>query len=436
MKRNPNITKDSIPKLYLSFLWPSIAGMLATSFYILVDTVFIGQSMGKLGLAALDISLPIYNVLSAIGHLLGIGGATAYGASLGRRKGITWHALISGISAAFLCLIAGRLFITKICLLLGSSSETLSYVRVYVGTLLNFSPFMILTSLLVPIISNDNAQRLAMWSFFVGGLINIILDAWFIFGLGWGMLGAALATGIAQIASFLILCLHLISSTCNLDLFPGPIQLKTMGRIILNGLPSFIIEISAGIVIFLFNHILIKLMGELGLAIYSIIANISFIVVSVYTGIANALQPLVSINYGAAKWKRVAGIRNISLISAFAFGSILLLVGLFFPSQIITLFIKNEAKLLLVGERSIRLYFLGFLPMGVNIALGTYFQSMEFTRHAIFISLGRGIVFVILGLLILPGKLGIDGIWLTIPFAETLALFLGVILAWVKLKPI
>lgn len=435
MNRNLNLTSDSVRKLYVTFLWPSVAGMLATSCYVLIDTIFIGRGLGNQGLAALDISLPVYNMLSAIGYLLGVGGATAHSTRLGRRKGVVWHSIAWGVILSFLCILAGQLFITEISLLLGASSDILTSVNSYVGTLLNFSPFMILNALLVPIISNDNAPKLAMWSFVVGGITNTVLDAWFIFVLPWGMWGAAFATGIASVVSLLVLSLHFISPACTLKIMPVRFRLRTTAIILLNGLPSFIIEFSAGIVIFIFNRVLLQLMGELGIAAYSIIANISFICGSIYSGIAHALQPLVSVNYGARKWRRVARVRNLSVFCAFIFGLSLFLVGQFFPSQIVSVFVKNEPELLMVTVKGIKLYFLGFLPMGINIALGTYFQSMEFFRHAIFISLGRGAVFILVGLLVLPSRFGIVGVWLVIPFAETLAFLLSAFLSFVKLKP-
>lgn len=428
--RSLNITQSGIRRLYLAYLWPSVAGMLVTSFYVLVDTIFIGRSLGTKGLAALDLSLPLYNLFTAIGYLFGMGGATAYAASLGRRKDAIWQSLFWGLVVSVLICVFGLLFLNQIMSMLGASASTVHYLREYVGVLLYFSPCLIFVTLLSPFVSNDQAPQLVMWGFVIGGLTNIFLDAWFIFALKWGMWGAGLATGLSATVNVLILSTRFFSPHARLKVRIGP--LRGAWRVLLNGFPSFVGEFSTGLVVLVFNTVLMKTVGDVGVAAHGIIANISIVCVSVFQGIGHALQPLVSYNFGAKKWRRVARVRNLGFFTAAFVGFVLWAMGQAFPKQIAAIFMRDEPQLMIFAVKAIRLYFWAFLPMGMNVVLIAYFQSLEFSSHAVLIAMSRSVIFVVATLLCLPRSLGLDGVWLSIPVAEALALILGFYLALKK----
>lgn len=419
-----------VGRLYLSYLWPNVAGMLVTSFYVLVDTILIGRALGSVGLASLELTLPLHHSFAALGSLFGLGGATLFATSLGRKQGVLLNSLSWGLSISLLLWFAGIRSLPQIVNFLGAQGLFVPYVVDYARMLFYFCPFFILTPLLAPFVANDQAPRLVMLGCIAGGLTNILLDIWFILGLGWGMRGAGLATGLAATLNMAILCTRFNVSHSRLRL-RGPWRFRETGRIILNGLSSFMGELTASGILILFNYVLLKQSDHLALAAYGIIANISIFSVLIFTGIGQALQPIASANYGygTKAWRRVARVRNLSLLSAFLTGTFLCSLGQFFPDLLVSLFIPNDPELLAVAVRGVSLYFWGFIPMAINVVAGFYFQALGFSRQAILLAFGRGVVFVSLGFLVLPHYFGLTGVWLVIPWAETLSLGLAFLLA-------
>jgi putative MATE family efflux protein len=311
MSNKVDFLKDDIKKLFIRYLVPCISGTLATSLYILFDTIFVGQGVGSIGLAALNIAIPMYNVLFAIGLLLGVGGATALSVSIGQKKFDKLNDIFTysvGIAFMIGVLITafGSIFIDELSYALGATNENFQLVKEYLRVILAFSISFILVNTLSVFIRNDKAPRLAMVSTILGSITNVILDAVFIFIFHWGMAGAAIATVISSVLSlFILVYFHFIRGNTKLRLVRIEAQMPLIKRIVLNGTPSFVIEVSAGIVIFAFNTVLNRITGTIGISAYSIIANISLICASIFAGISQASQPIISINYGAGKLDRV-----------------------------------------------------------------------------------------------------------------------------------
>ncbi len=409
-------------RLYLSYLWPSAAGALVSSCYILTDTIFIGRAFGGPGLAALDLALPLYNAFTALGYLLGVGGAAAYSIRLGRDERIIWHSVICGLGLSAAVSLGGQL-------LLGQYCPAVGYLRDYLGVLLIFAPFFVFSALLAPIVTNDGAPRLAMWALAGGAGLNIVLDLLFIFKFGWGMAGAALATGLAAVCSFVILASRFLAAHSGLSFTAGPLCGRLVLSIMANGFPSFLVETGAGLTILFFNRALMPLAGEQGIAVHGILANIALVSSALFTGIGQAAQPLVSHNYGLRRWRGVRQVRNLSLTGAVLLGGLICLAGQIFPETVAAVFIGTDARahaeLLAAAVPGIRLYFWAFLPMGANAVLTIYYQALEFALHAAILAMGRVCVLIPLGLLLLPRRFGVAGIWLVLPCAECLSLVLG-----------
>ncbi len=240
-----------------------------------------------------------------------------------------------------------------------------------------------------------------------------------------GMRGAALATISGSITSlFILIYCHFIKGKGRLKFVKTKLEMHTFKRILKNGAPSFIIEISSGIVIFAFNIVLEDITGTIGISAYSIIANISLMCVAIFTGICQASQPIISTNYGANQMDRVNKVLKMGITFALFVGVTFFVVGMFFPRQIVGLFNKDNLELMEITSKGIQLYFIAFIIMGVNIVMGSYFQAIEYSMIATITSLLRGVVFILLGLFILPNIFALNGVWLTAPFAEGLALIL------------
>lgn len=429
-----NILEDDVKKLYLKYFFPTVGAALVTSIYILFDTIFIGQGVGGDGLAALNIVLPIYSMVFGIGYLLGVGGSTVLGIERGRgheknTQKIFSLSIIVSIIIAISFFIIGKFFMEPIAYMLGATDLTIGLINEYMDVVAwGFIPFTI-GSTLQGFIRVDKSPKLAMFATITGGVINIILDYIFVMPMNMGMFGAALATVLSYTLSCGILMTHFLSKNNTLKITKNCFSLKQFIRIIKSGVPSFFIEVSTGIIIFLFNMQLLKFIGEVGVTAYSIISNTAIIAVSITNGICQTIQPLVSINVGAKKYNRALELRKIALIVAVAFGSIYALMGFLFPEFLISVFVKPTEEIINIAVGAIRIYFTAFLVMGANMVIGGYFQAVEMPKVAIIISLLRGLILVSIFVYILPLILNVNGIWLSVPLTEAITLVIAIIIS-------
>jgi putative MATE family efflux protein len=310
VKKKMNLLEDNILKLFFKFAATSTAGMLMVSLYILFDTIIVGHGVGKDGLAALNISIPIYNLIFGTGILLGTGGATAMSISIGaarkeKANKAFNHAIILGIVIGAVYTIFGMLFLEDIAYLLGASPQILPLVKEYLGVIILFSWSFLMVYNLAAIVRNDHGPKRAMIALGAGGVVNVVFDYIFVFPLGMGMKGTAIATVMSSITSLLILLFHFIGGHSSFKVTSFKLQFSLINRILAIGLASFIVEVSSGMVIFLVNRELLSRVGEIGVSAYSIIANVSLMCVAIFTGIAQGIQPILSTNYGAEKYRRV-----------------------------------------------------------------------------------------------------------------------------------
>lgn len=430
LEEKTDLLDENIKKTFFRYLIPSIGGMLGISLYILGDTMMIGRGIGSVGLAALNVSIPLNNVFNGMGLLFGIGGSTALSIDRGRKDSrslndIFSKSMIMAFTAGMILTLIRIFFLDRLAHILGASDATLSMVKDYLGVMMSFSIAFLLNVCLTVFVRNDGAPKLAMIAMLTGSFLNLILDYIFIFIFKWGMAGAAFATGLAPIVGLLILSSHFVRGNNTIKFILPKSNWKIVRRIVNNGASSFIVELSAGIVIFAFNLSLARITGDIGISAYSIIANLSLIFAAIFTGVGQAIQPIVSYNYGADRMDRVYETVKFSIYTSLGLGVFFYSLGLFFPEFLVYLFIDAEAELLAMAVRGIRLYFLAFIFMGLNIVLTSYIQSKEHARVSLIISLARGFVFIVVVLGILPRFIGIDGVWLTLPIVELMTTILA-----------
>lgn len=438
MKDKQSVFLNSdINKLFYKYLINSVLGMLAVSFCILADTMFIGQGIGSDGLAALNICIPIFNLFNGLGLLFGMGGATAL--SISRGKGeivesqrIFTKSIIIAILVGITLSTLGKIFTEKIGYILGANISNIYMVKEYLSGVLIFSFSYILAHTTSSCIRNDHNPRLAMIATVTSGLSNVILDYLLIFIFNMGIKGAGLATSIASLINLSILLTHFISKKCSLRFIKFKINIKDISRILFNGLPSFIVEISSGIVIFIFNLKLLNIVGNIGVSAYSIIANVSLVAAAIFTGISQAMQPIISVNYGANKIDRVKRVRKKGMKTSVMVGLSFYIIGILFPQFIVGMFTSEKGQIVDITVNAIRYYFLTFIFMGINIVNGAYYQSIEHRILSNAISLSRGIILIIIGITILPVFLGVNGVWLSAVFAEVLTLIITCLYVYKK----
>lgn len=409
----------------------NMLGMAGLSCYILADTFFVARGLGQAGLTALNLAIPFYNLIHGCGLMLGMGGAIRYSIlkSQGSREagGRLFGSLcrLGGLLAAVFVL-AGLFFSRPLAALTGADPEVFEMTRTYLRVLLLFSPAFLANDLVLCFVRNDGAPQLATLAMVAGSLSNILLDILFIFGLGWGIFGAVFATGLAPLLSLAVLSRHFWGGRCGF----GPRRGWIGGRAALSclglGFPSLVTEFSSGAVIVAFNYLFLALEGNVGVAAYGVITNLSLVVVALFTGLAQGAQPLVSRARGQNRpdqARRVLG---------YGLGTVLLLsVALYaliaLKAQALAGLFNGEGDPLLqrIAEEGLRLYFLGTGFAGCNILFSLYFAASERALPAHLISLARGL-FLILPLAFLMARWGgTRGVWLTWPLTELLTLFLA-----------
>ncbi|MGG7162893.1 MATE family efflux transporter [Clostridium ihumii] len=437
--RKLDLLEGDIKKILLHYLIPSVLSMLAVSAYVFVDTAFVGYGVGSTALAALNISIPIYSVFTALHCTIGIGGGTLVSIAIGKgdekeKNKVFSIAVIMAIIVGIILTIIGVIFPKNIASLLGATEEIKPLVSIYIGIISAVSWAFLLVGVLSAFIRNDKNPRLVMIASIVSNLANVILDYVFIFIFDLGIAGAALATAISPIINLLILSTHFLRQRGTLKFSKVAMESKIIKRIVKNGFGSFILEICGGIIIFILNNIFMKLGGELYVAAYGIIANIAFLGIAVFEGIGQSIQPVVSVNFGAKKRKRILESLKYAVILSMSFGIFIYVIFLLFPEAILKLFTKDDLQLINITAKAMRIYFFGYALMGANMVFLYFLQSIEESKMAIFISLSRGIIFVILGLIILTPAFKINGVWFSVSFSEICTFILGIFILKKDLK--
>lgn len=430
----------SVRSNFFRYASANVLGMLGLSCYILADTFFISLGVGADGLAALNLALPVYSVIRGCGLMLGMGGATRYSIYQGRADrqttdAIFSHALLAAAILAGLFFCTGLTVSSQLASLLGADGQVFSMTRTYLQVILLFSPLFICNETLLCFVRNDGATQLAMMAMLGGSLSNILLDYIFIFPCGLGIFGAVLATGMAPAVSLLILSPYFLKGRSHFR----PIAIHPSRAIavplITSGIPSLVAELSSGVVILCFNQIILSLAGNLGVAAYGIIANLSLVVLSVYTGIAQGVQPLLCQSYGSQNLKQLSdyfslAVRTVIIISVLLYG--ILALG---AAPITTVF-NSEGNIQLadMAMEGMRLYFLGCLPAGFNILLCVFFTSTDRPLPAHLLSLTRGFFLILPAAFLLARLWAMTGVWLSFPVAEYLTALAGFLL-YLRLRP-
>lgn len=422
-----------VKRLFFHYLVPAICGTMVTSIYVLADTIIIGKRLGGVALAALNIALPIYNIFFGLGLLCGVGGSVLMSICRGKGKkeeGNTFFttALLLNLALFLICLTVCVLFMEEIAVLLGGTPETMPYIMDYIPPIIWGMGTYFFSSFLQTFIRNDGAPKLAMNGVIAGGVTNIVLDYLFVYPMDMGMQGAALATVIGSALTVLILCTHFFSAGNQLKFTLQGFRTGFLGKIFANGFTSFLIEAASGFTIFLFNWQLLRYLGNTGVTVYGIICNTALVVICLCKGAEQAAQPILSINHGAGQYRRIVQVQALSIKTVLVICAVPVLIGLAVPNLFTYIFLDPSSEILSLASTAIRIYFTGFLFLGVNMAFICYFQSVAQAAQSLALCLLRGCIFVIVFLCLLPLVLGSAGIWLAFPAAELATMATGILL--------
>lgn len=426
-----------VKQVFMRYLVPSVLATMVTSIYVLADTIIVGKGIGTIAVAALNIVLPLYNIFFGLGLLFGVGGSVLMSILRGEGDEKGSNAYFSTSLVAMCVVLALSLafftaFMEEIALVFGGTPETMPYIMDYMPYIVWGMGLFFFSSYLQTFIRNDGAPRLAMYAVVSGGVANIILDYVFVYNFNMGMAGAAIATVMGSGLTVVILLTHFFTKKNNLHFSLKGVRPSFIKNIILNGFASFLIEVASGVTIFVFNIQLLKYAGNTGVSVYSIISNTAIVVVCLCKGINQAAQPLLSTNYGAGLYERTDKIRSLAVKVSIIICAVPVILGLVVPDFFTYIFINPDSAILSMSASAIRIYFVGFMMLGINMVFICYFQAILKNGYSMIICLMRGLILVVAFAYIFPLFMDVTGIWLAVPAAETITMLFGIYLIYFK----
>lgn len=435
----------SIPQLLFRYAFPAIIAMTAASLYNIVDSIFIGHigpdgTWGEsdgMAMTGLALTFPLMNIGAALGAMVGVGASTVISVRLGQREYKTAQHVLG--NTVVLNLLLGTLFMV-VCLafldpildIFGASPATLPYARDYMtvillGNVISHSYFG-----LNAVLRSAGHPEKAMQCTILTVVVNAILDPIFIFGLQMGIKGAAIATILSQFIS-LIWQFRLLSNRQEmLHLHRGIYGLRfgIIRQIIAVGLSPFLMNLCACLVVLLINKGMKEYGGDTAIAAYGIVNRIVFLFLMMVMGLNQGMQPIVGYNWGARQNRRVWQTLRLTIISAEVVVCTGFVMGEFFPDVLTHLFTDNE-HIVRMADHGFRIDVMVFPIVGAQMVIGNFFQSIGHAGKSIFQSLTRQMLFLVPGLLLLPPRLGLDGVWLAIPISDMLSFFVSIsMLLW------
>lgn len=400
-----------------------MTGMIGISIYILADTFFISLAQGAEGIAMLNLTLPLYGLLFAVGSMIGIGSATRYAIqSAGGAENagnLFAHALIWQLLLGLPFVLFGIVSPQWYLKVMGGDTALVALGRDYVRIVLLAAPLFMMNYSFTAFVRNDGAPSLAMWASLAGSSFNIVFDYIFMFPLHMGLAGAALATSLSPVVTSLICSVHFVR---NAEKFCAGFRRPSV-RMLFScckyGISAFVGEISSAVTTTVFNFLLLSIAGNTGVAAYGVIANLSLVAMSVFNGLSQGMQPLLSRSYGRGDKEAERQVLIWGLAVCLVLEGVILFGAWRFTGELTGIFNSREnAQLAAYAGEGLRLYVLGFLFAGFNILFTAYFAAVGKTRESSLAAFLRGVVLITISAFVLAALWGIRGVWLSFPAAE------------------
>lgn len=415
----------SVGKLFTKLLVPTIMGMAASALFTVIDGIFVGNGIGSDAMAAVNISAPIFMIITGVGLMFGMGGGilTSINLSQGKKKVANINFTQSVIALVFISLVMTLLltiFPHKIATLFGSDEYLMDMVVEYLFWFSISLPFTVLVVALPFFIRLTN-PKISMWAMLAATVMNIILDYLFIFIFKWGLFGAAIATDIGEFVGAAIMIIYLFRHSIairfvwlKLSVKSLLLTLRNVGYMIKLGFSVFLSEITISVMIISGNYVFMDYMGADGVAAYSVICYLFPIIFMVFNATVQSAQPIISYNYGCGQMKRSDNALRLSMLFTLAFAFSIMLLFICFTRSIVTLFIPDTACAAWgYAVAGLPLFATDYLFFGINIIIIGYYTSIERLRRAISLTVLRGILPVVF-FFTLPLLLDVNGIWLAV----------------------
>ncbi|MEZ7875693.1 MAG: MATE family efflux transporter [Polaribacter sp.] len=424
---------QKISKLLIKQAVPATIGILVMSLNMIVDTIFVGQWIGVLAIAAITVVLPIAFLISSIGMGIGIGGSSiisrALGANNPEKAFLTFgNQICLTVILAILFVVLGNIFSVSILNLFGAKGEILPIASEYFGVIIYGVPFLAFAMMGNPTIRAEGKPKFAMYAMMVPSVLNILLDILFIKYFNWGMYGAGLATSISYASCGLYILYFFLSSKSELQIIPKNFKLdfKIVQEIAKLGGVSIVRQGAISILMIVLNYSLYTYGGEISIAVFGIINRVMMFALSPVLGVSQGFLPVAGFNIGAKKNDRVKETIKKSIYFGSILGTLVFIGIVIFKEQIIWIF-TNDATLLEKTPDAMLVVFLVTPIVTMQLIGSAYFQAAGKAMPALLLTLLKQGIFLIPLAYFLPIYYGIDGVWWSFPIADTLATIITVL---------
>ena len=417
----------------------NVVATLGMSLYVLIDTLFISIAAGALGLTTLNLVLPLFNVFNGVGLLLGVGGATIFSLNKvlhpERIRDLYSQLIIFAATLGIVLAILLNVFATPVVNFLGADDQTRQMAIIYLRICAWSGPLYMCNYISINFIRNDGNPTLTMKATLTETLSVILIDWFFIFGCGLKMEGAALAVLFSPLISLIVLSRHRHFAGRQLQLHWARPRLANLGRSAKLGVAAALNELSTGVSIYFFNHVLLQLADNYAVAAYGVISNIAIVVLAIANGVALGVQPIASREYGQHHFVNVTTALRMGAIITLLLATISFVILVTFKLPIIELFnTAHSAQLVSYARVGLPIYFTSVFFSALNLLFILFLTAINAARASFTLSILRGYVILLPAILILAALVGINGVWAAVPVTEFLVCIIAALLVHQRVK--
>lgn len=424
-----NLIEDRISKLFIGYALPGVIASLAMCLYGIVDGIILGRFIGANSLAAVNMASPIFNIISCMAILIAVGGNTLVAISLGEKdskKANNYfnNAFFSLLTMAIVIFIIAVFFSSTLAKMLGVNEVLFSLVVTYIRTFGLFVIPIVLNIFLGISLQSIGKPQLYMAGNLLSVILNIILDLVFICTFNMGIFGAALASGISATVVFVVFFSKFINKSAILKVGKFKTDFKSITSMTYNGSSEAITQFSSGFSVLVFNYILIKKFGEVGVSAFAVVQYISLFINAVIMGMSRGMGAIVSVNFGAKQYRRIKELISLSIKIVTVIGMVCTAILLIFKLPLILLFIKNNVEVVETSQEIITFYSYNFIFIGANVIINSFYTAINNPKTSALLAVLR-YALLIVNFFALPLSIGDIGLWLSFVLSEILCLIIS-----------
>lgn len=400
------ITTVSINKKFFSYIIPSLSAMIIFSLYSMVDGFFVSKYVGVEALSAVNLSMPFINIVFALGIIAAVGSQTMCGVFIGRKNYMKANKIFSFNikTVTIFSIILTVLFyfnMDMIARLLGATEDLKPLVIDYLGYIVYFVPFLMISYNFEVMVKVDGFPRLAVATVITCGLSNVILDYVFVGLMGHGLAGAAVATGFSQVISTVVYLIHFTVGKSNLEFVEVKFSFDTLKSIFSLGVGDFVSEVGIAMIVLFYNIFIIKFLGEKSIATFSVISYVNNLALTCFAGITQGTQPLLSYYYGKKDYDSLKKLFRLATAAIFVTGVVFLAASQLFPERIFRIFLNVDQDTMAYSVESLRKFSISFMITGFNVLIAAVCVSFLKPKYSVTINILRSFVTIYLALFVL-----------------------------------